>query len=274
MNAPSAVKPRAILKQLLRPAHGQMGAKIHQPIGPGEFLEFMPFLLLDDLETEGQNSGFGDHPHRGQETMTYVLEGSLLHQDSNGNKGILQVGDMQVMRAGSGIMHNETPIADPETNRTKGIQLWVALPEANLNDAAAYKDIQSAEYPVSSPAPGVDVKVVAGESFGASAPIWTRAPGAFVHVIEGNPSIAGSPGRPHETFFMKRDGEGVKIENQNADKARILLIAGDPLEGQEVHRIGPFVSTSSAGISDAILDFRMGSNGFERVSRWKSDTVH
>ncbi|RSL59350.1 hypothetical protein CEP54_007277 [Fusarium duplospermum] len=187
-----------------------MGIKIHQPIGSGEFSEFMPFLLLDDVQSEGKNSGFGDHPHRGQETMTYVLEGSLVHQDSNGNKGTLHVGDMQAMRAGSGIMHNETPIADPETNRTKGIQLWVALPEANLNDASAYKDIKSAECPVSSPAPGVDVKVIAGESFGVSAPIWTRAPvwyfditlaskagpithpvpehwGAFVHVIEGYP---------------------------------------------------------------------------------------
>ncbi|RMJ09735.1 hypothetical protein CDV36_010654 [Fusarium kuroshium] len=297
MNALSVVKPRTILKQFLKPAHSQMGIKIHQPIGSGEFSEFMPFLLLDDVESEGKNSGFGDHPHRGQETMTYVLEGSIVHQDSNGNKGILYVGDMQAMRAGSGIMHNETPIADPETNCTKGIQLWVALPESNLNDASAYKDIKSTECPVSSPTPGVNVKVIAGESFGASAPIWTRAPvwyfditlaskagpithpvpehwGAFVHVIEGYPSISGSRGRPHETFFMKRDGEGVKIENQSDNEARLLLIAGDPLEGQEVHRMGPFVSASSAGISKAIMDYQRGSNGFERASTWKSDAVH
>lgn len=108
--------------------------------------------------------------------MTYGLEGSLVHQDSNGNKGTLRVGDMQAMRAGSGIMHNETPIADPETNRTEGIQLWVALPEANLNDLAAYRDITSAECPISRPAPGVKVKVIAGESFAASMPIWTRTP--------------------------------------------------------------------------------------------------
>ncbi|KAH8893630.1 hypothetical protein GQ53DRAFT_859491 [Thozetella sp. PMI_491] len=297
MTTLSAIRPRTILRQLLKPAHGQAGVKIHQPIGSGEFSEFMPFLLLDDLESEGQNSGFGSHPHRGQETMTYVLEGSLVHQDSNGNKGTLHVGDMQAMRAGSGIMHNETPVTDPKTNRTKGIQLWVALPEANLNDPAAYKDISSAECPVSTPASGVKVKVIAGESFGASMPIWTRAPvwyfditlsakaspvthpvpenwGAFVHVLEGKPSVAGSRGRPHETFFMKRDGEGIKIENQSGEAARVLLIAGDPLEGQEVHRMGPFVSTSREGITKAVLDYQMGENGFERANGWKSDVVH
>ncbi|PVH99800.1 hypothetical protein DM02DRAFT_672439 [Periconia macrospinosa] len=291
------IRSRSILRQLLKPAHSQMGAKIHQPIGSGEFSEFMPFLLLDDLQGEGQNPGFGDHPHRGQETMTYMLEGSLVHQDSNGNKGTLHVGDMQLMRAGSGIMHSETPVTDPKTNRSRGIQIWVALPKANLNDPAAYKDISSAECPVSTPAPGVKVKVIAGESFGASMSIWTRAPAwyfditlsakagpvthpvpgnwaAFVHVLEGTPSVAGSRGRPHETFFMERDGEGIKIENQSSEAARLLLIAGDPLEGQEVHRMGPFVSASRSGITKAILDYRTGSNGFERASGWKSDAVH
>lgn len=254
----------------------------------------IPVLLLDDLESEGENNGFGDHPHSGQETITYVLEGSLAHQDSNGNKGILRVGDIQAMRAGSGIMHNESPIVDPNTNRTKGIQLWVALPEANLNDTAAYKDISSAICPVSSPVSGVNVKVIAGESFGVSAPIWTRAPvcffditlsaksgpiihplpenwSAFVHVLEGNPSVAESRGRPHETFFMKRDGQGVHIENKSNDVARVLLIAGDPLEGQEVHRMGPFVSASAEGLRKATMDYHMGLHGFRRAGTWTSD---
>ncbi|KAH7125834.1 RmlC-like cupin domain-containing protein [Dactylonectria macrodidyma] len=117
INTPSAVKARTFLKQLLQPAHGQNGAKIHQPIGSAAAAS----VLLNDLKSEGPI--FSDHSHRSQETITYVLEGSLIHQDSNGNKGILNVSDLQAMRAGSGIMYNETLITDPVTGRSRGIQL-------------------------------------------------------------------------------------------------------------------------------------------------------
>jgi redox-sensitive bicupin YhaK (pirin superfamily) len=191
-------------------------------------------------------------------------------------------------------MHSETPVVDPVTNRTKGIQLWVALPESHLNDKPQYKDIRSAKCPVSTPIPGCSVKIIAGDSFGASAPILTRTPvwyfditlagkttpfthpipkewGTFAHVLEGNPHVAGVEARPHETFFMNRDGEGVEIENKSREPARLLLIAGNPLDGQQVHRMGPFVSASRNGIQSAIIDFRAGTNGFEKASRWSSD---
>lgn len=269
---------------------------IHQTIGSGGMSDFMPFLLLDDLETQGRTAGFGDHPHSGQETMTYILEGQLVHQDSKGNHGVLNTGDLQAMRAGRGILHNETPVEDPITNRTLGIQLWVALPQANLNDDPGYEDILSKNMPVAEPSPGVKVRVISGESFDHKARVLTRAPvwyldvslsqggkvlhplpkhfNVFAHILQGKPQIAGQEGQPHETFFFKRDGEAVELENMKESSARLLLIAGDPLDGQEVHRMGPFVSASRSGIQKTIVDYRSGKNGFKDAHEWESEPVH
>jgi quercetin 2,3-dioxygenase len=290
------ITPRSLLQRRLVKPHRQGDALIHQPIGSGGMSEFMPFLLLDDVETQGRTDGFGDHPHSGQETMTYMLEGQLVHQDSKGNHGVLNAGDLQAMRAGRGILHNETPVEDPVTNRTLGIQLWVALPHANLNDEPGYQDILSKDMPVALPSPGVNVRVITGESFDKKAPMLTRAPvwyfdvsldqggkvavpipkhfNVFAHILQGKPQVAGQEGQPHEAFFFKRDGEAVELENTRQAPARLLLIAGDPLEGQEVHRMGPFVSTSSLGIQKTIFDYRSGKNGFKDAHAWESEPVH
>ena len=176
-------------------------------------------------------------------------------------------------------MHNETPIEDPVTHMTRALQLWVALPEANLRDEPGYKDVLSSTCPIATPSPGVSVKIIAGSSFGAEAPILTRAPvwylditmqpdttlshpvphgwNVFVIVLGGKPSVAGKECVPHETTFFEKEGEVVELANQGKENARIIFIAGDPLTGQEVHRYGPFVSTSKAGISKALMDYRM-----------------
>jgi redox-sensitive bicupin YhaK (pirin superfamily) len=230
--------------------------------------------------------------------MTYLLKGSLVHQDSNGGKGTLQAGDLQAMRAGRGIVHNETPIEDPITHMSYGLQLWIALPAANLNDEPAYVDVIGKDCPVVSPEefPGVKIKLITGDSFGVSTPILTRAPvwylditlgsnaklahivppewNAFAMVLEGTPVIAGKICVPHEVTFFNRDGDMVEMGNGEGE-ARVLLIAGDRLAGQEVHRYGPFVDVSEQGIRKAISDWRTSKNGFEAWGKgWRGERVH
>jgi redox-sensitive bicupin YhaK (pirin superfamily) len=178
-------------------------------------------------------------------------------------------------------MHNETPIPDPTTNRTRGIQLWVALPASNLSAPATYRDIAASDMPVATPTPGVSIRIITGEAFGQKAdqvtasPVWyldvTLEPGtrathlpipasfnAFVHVLEGRPTVCGQESEAHGTLFLRRDGEGVDLRNESeTTRARMLVIAGDPLEGQTVVQYGPFVSTSQSGIRKAMQDFQM-----------------
>ena len=170
----------------------------------------------------------------------------------------------------------------------RGIQIWVALPHANLNDKPWYQDLIGAQLPVSHPSPGVAVKIIFGDSYGESSPILNRAPvwyldieleprtslshpmpadfNVFAHIVEGEPTVAGSTGTPHETFFFNRDGDAVEIRNDTDKPARLLLVGGDPLTGQEVHRYGPFVSTSAADLERTFMNYR-------RVSRVVSELV-
>lgn len=191
-------------------------------------------------------------------------------------------------------MHDEQPSyipSDPEWGW--GIQLWVALPEKHLNDEPSYQDVIAKTIPSVQPASGVDIKVILGDSFGASmpvrnsVPVWyfdvNLEPGAeivhpmpvgfnvFCHILVGTPSIANEQGRAHETFFFKRDGDSVHLANKSEKPARLILVGGDPIDGQEVHRYGPFVSTSAAGINKAFDDYRKVStrswqhNGFRAL---------
>ncbi|KAH9204709.1 pirin protein [Leptodontidium sp. 2 PMI_412] len=287
-----ALVARTVLRHTVSAAknHGS-GMSIRQPIGPGG-REFMPFLLLDDLEVSGDSPGFGDHPHSGQETISYILEGNLVHQDSKGSQGILRPGDLQYMKARRGIMHSEVPQSDPVTNRNRGIQLWVALPQANLNDEPKYQDILSQDIPAVQPAKGVTIKVISGESFGISAPIPTCAAvhyldvllqkgakiqhpipegyNAFVHTLAGTGLVGGQKVGPHDTTFFTRRGDFVELENTGDEPTHLLLLSGEPLDGQEVFSMGPFISTTRGGLDKKVSDYRAGVDGFEGVHSWNS----
>ena len=188
-----------------------------------------------------------------------------------------------------GIVHDERPHWSPGgPDVMRGIQIWVALPHANLNDKPWYQDLTGANLPISHPSPGVTVKIVFGESYGVSSPVLNRAPvwyldiklephttlshpmpadfNVFAHIVEGEPTIAGSTGTVHETFFFKRDGDAVEVRNDTDQAARLLLVGGDPLTGQEVHRYGPFVSTSAADLERTFMNYR-------RVSRVVSELL-
>ncbi len=147
-----------------------------------------PFLLLDHLGPiefrPGQSTGFPDHPHRGFETVTYVLEGAMEHRDSQGNHGIIGPGDVQWMTAGSGLVHSEMPGAELTKNggRLQGFQLWVNLPRKDKMVAPRYQDVAAARLPVAQTgAKDVQVKVIAGESLGRHAAVETRTPILFLH---------------------------------------------------------------------------------------------
>jgi redox-sensitive bicupin YhaK (pirin superfamily) len=314
-------KYRQVSRHLRQHAHTQGEVLIRQPISPGDE-KFMPcqylapvlgrladkwiptVLLLDDVEAGDGVKGFGPHPHRGQETITYVLEGRLAHQDSYGNKGFLQAGDVQFMCAGrgeslsdipigdgltrsddAGIIHDESPVPGYGCNRA--IQIWVALPTAHEKSAPSYQDIKQDEMPMVTPVAGVEIRIIAGESFGKSAKQRTKVEllyldivmdpdtelshpipsnfNSFVHTLEGTASVGGIEGRDHTTFFFEKSGDSVILQNKSNVPARMLLVAGDPLEGQIVHQMGPFVASTDAGISQAINDYRSVS---ENVPPW------
>lgn len=269
------------------------GFLVRRPFPKSSFSEFDPFLLLDELGPvnlkPGQAKGAPDHPHRGFETVSYVLDGRLEHKDSVGHAGLLNPGDVQWMTAGAGVVHSEMPEAEftRTGGRLHGIQLWVNLPQRDKMMAPRYQEIPSAQIPVAQTKDGsVTVRVIAGEALGAKAVIETRTPiiylhftlqpgasmvqpvpkeyNAFAYVLDGS-GLFGTEqerGEDGQMVIFASDGEEVAIANP-ADATQpldLLLIAGVPLN-EPVVRYGPFVMNTEAEIIQAIDDYRNGRMG-------------
>jgi quercetin 2,3-dioxygenase len=269
------------------------GFLVRRPFPKSSFSEFDPFLLLDELGPvnlkPGQAKGAPDHPHRGFETVSYVLEGRLEHKDSEGHAGLLNAGDVQWMTAGAGVVHSEMPEAEftRTGGRLHGIQLWVNLPQQDKMIAPRYQEIPAAQIPVAQTEDGaVTVRVIAGEALGAKAVIETRTPiiylhftlqpgatlvqpvpqeyNAFAYVLEGSGLFGAEQehGEDGQMVIFAQDGEEVTIANSaDAEKPLdLLLIAGVPLN-EPVVRYGPFVMNTQAEIIQAIEDYRNGRMG-------------
>ncbi|HEY9737030.1 MAG TPA: pirin family protein, partial [Trichocoleus sp.] len=254
---------------------------------------FDPFLLLDELGPvnlkPGEAKGAPDHPHRGFETVTYVLDGRLEHKDSVGNAGQLLSGDVQWMTAGAGVVHSEMPEAEftRTGGRLHGIQLWVNLPQRDKMMAPRYQEISAVQIPTAQTEDGsVSVRVIAGEALGAKAVIETRTPiiylhftlqpgatvvqpvspeyNAFAYVLEGSGLFGAEqePGEDGQMVIFAQDGQEVAISNpaEASQPLDLLLIAGVPLN-EPVVRYGPFVMNSEAEIVQAIEDYRNGKMG-------------
>jgi quercetin 2,3-dioxygenase len=269
------------------------GFLVRRPFPKSSFSELDPFLLLDELGPvnlkPGQAKGAPDHPHRGFETVSYVLAGRLEHKDSAGHAGLLNPGDVQWMTAGAGVVHSEMPEAEFTRmgGRLHGIQLWVNLPQRDKMIPPRYQEIPAAQIPVAQTADGsVTVRVIAGESLGAQAVIETRTPliylhltlqpgativqpmpqeyNAFAYVLDGS-GLFGTEqahGNDGQMVIFAQDGDEVTIANpvdanQSLD---LLLIAGIPLN-EPVVRYGPFVMNSQAEIIQAIDDYQNGRMG-------------
>jgi redox-sensitive bicupin YhaK (pirin superfamily) len=248
-------------------------------------------LLLDHLGPiefkPGQATGFPDHPHRGFETVTYVLEGKMEHRDSQGNHGIIGPGDVQWMTAGSGLVHSEMPGAELAKNggRLHGFQLWVNLPRKDKMVAPRYQDVAAARLPVAqTEATDVRVKVIAGESLGRHAAVETRTPILFLHAtLQPGASVEQPVPGNYSTFAYVIDGEGrigsedtrvpgghvavfaqsgdtVKLSNSAGVPLNVLLIGGAPL-GEPVARYGPFVMNTQAELYRAFEDYQNGRMG-------------
>jgi len=255
---------------------------------PGTALmDIDPFLLLDQMgpmdSAPGKARGFPPHPHRGFETVTYLLSGEMQHRDSWGNHGLLGPGDVQWMTAGSGLVHSEMPSDRfvKEGGRLHGFQLWINLPRRDKMIAPRYQDTPAARIPVAT-ASGVSVKVIAGESLGVKGVIETRIPilylhatlepgatftqeipkteNAFAFVIEGEGSFAGTTAGKYQVAVFDRSAGSVIVTNTGSAPLSFLLIAGEPI-GEPVARYGPFVMNSREEIVQAAEDFRSGRMG-------------
>ncbi len=267
------------------------GFLVHRPFPNASLDQIDPFLLLDEMGPSdlgpGEARGAPDHPHRGFETVTYLLSGSMEHGDSRGNRGRLTPGDVQWMTAGSGVVHSEMP--EPgfaaRGGRMHGFQLWVNLPRRDKMMAPRYQEIPAAEIPVGRSEDGrVLARVIAGEALGAKAVIDTRTPiayldlelqpgaslsqplpedfNAFAYVVDGR-GLFGDEARAataHELVLFGRDGADVRVVAPPDSPLRVLLIAGRPID-EPVARMGPFVMNTRAELIQAFEDFQSGRLG-------------
>jgi redox-sensitive bicupin YhaK (pirin superfamily) len=251
-----------------------MGSGTHQP-------SIDPFLLLDHFDSpESQDylAGFPDHPHRGFETVTYMLDGRIRHKDNHGHEGVIESGGVQWMTAGRGLVHSEMP--EQEQGRMRGFQLWVNLPARLKMQAPAYQEHPGADMPVETRDGGVQVKVIAGStSRGARGPISTDATdaryfdvtlpegatfeeplpadlAAFVVAYEG--AVAFDDGRKLDKVGIAELGKGDAVRfSASGGPARALVIAGKPIR-EHVEWYGPFVMNTRQEILQAVEDFQAG----------------
>ena len=269
------------------------GFRVRRPFPKPEFSEFDPFLLLDEMGPmelgPGQAKGAPDHPHRGFETVTYMLSGEMQHKDSRGHAGRLAPGDVQWMTAGAGVVHSEMPSTEfaRAGGRMHGFQLWVNLPKRDKMMKPRYQEIPNSQIPtVTSPDDLVSVKVIAGEAMGQKAVIETRTPIMYLHysikpggvvmqtvptnfnifayVVDGS-GLFGSErerGEDGQMVLFAQDGDEVRIENPDGATTTldVLLIGGVPLN-EPVARYGPFVMNTKQEIFQAIEDYQNGKMG-------------
>ncbi len=265
------------------------GFLVHRSFPTNALMQHDPFLLLDEMGPKeygaGEARGAPDHPHRGFETVTYMLEGSFQHEDSNGGTGRLFPGDVQWMTAGSGVVHSEMPAEElvEKGGTLHGFQLWVNLPRRDKMIKPRYQDVRAADIP-SATRDGVTVRVIAGEALGKKAAIDTRTPimylhfvlkpgarieqdvprdyNAFAYVVAGEGEFGGKKAARGQMVTFERDGDSVSISapRDAGSDTSVLLIGGVPLN-EPIARYGPFVMNTQEEIYQAIEDYRSGKFG-------------
>ena len=240
-----------------------------------------PFLMLDAFGSDNPDdyiAGFPDHPHRGFETITYMIAGRMLHRDSAGHEGLLQNGGMQWMTAGRGVVHSEIP--QQESGVMEGFQLWLNLAARDKLREPWYRDVQAAEIPRLRTAQGVEVAVLAGSSGGVAGAVTRELteplyldlhlpagsrfeqpldPGhnAFVYVYRGELEVGGETVPAQRMAILANDAQADGVVLQAAVPSRALLVAGRPLR-EPIVQYGPFVMNTQQEIFEAVRDFREG----------------
>lgn len=279
--------PRRVVRMAQgMPASDGAGVKLLRVIGQPALPDLDPFLMLDEFGSDDPKAylaGFPDHPHRGFETVTYMLAGRMRHRDNKGNEGLLTPGSVQWMTAARGLVHSEMP--EQEDGLMQGFQLWVNLPAKDKMGEPRYQDIGPEHIPVVQPAPGVIAKIIAGTLDGQRGPVDTGATqpiyldlrldagasidlplpeehNAFVYVYEG----AADVGEPASRITRGRvavlsKGGPVRlaaVDTTPADEpVRAILVAGKPI-GEPVAKYGPFVMNTRQELQQAFEDFQAG----------------
>ncbi|HUO22227.1 MAG TPA: pirin family protein [Caulobacteraceae bacterium] len=263
------------------PASDGAGVKLNRVIGQPALPDLDPFLMLDEFGSDDPQAyiaGFPDHPHRGFETVTYMLDGRMRHRDNKGNEGLLTSGSVQWMTAGRGIIHSEMP--EQEHGLMRGFQLWLNLPASDKMTAPRYQDIAPEQIPTATLAPGAAAKVIAGVIGGVLGPVAPGAtepvygdislePGAmaqvalpddhaaFVYVYEGQAEV-GSPAQSVARGVIAVLGPGSALSLVGGPSgARLMLAAGKPLK-EPVAKYGPFVMNTVQELQQAFADFQAG----------------
>ncbi len=240
-----------------------------------------PFLMLDAFGSDQADdyiAGFPDHPHRGFETVTYMIAGRMRHRDSAGNEGLLENGGVQWMTAGRGVIHSELP--EQEEGLMEGFQLWLNLPAARKMQAPWYRDFKSPELPRLRTAEGADVTVIAGQSAGTAGAVQREVTeplyldihlpagahfeqalpashNAFIYVYRGQVQLGGQTVPIQKMAILANDAGSDGVRVQADQDSRLLLIAGKPLR-EPIVQYGPFVMNTRDELVQAVEDFQAG----------------
>lgn len=254
------------------------GVTVRRSIGLPSLRHLDPFLMLDHFSSDDPDdyiAGFPDHPHRGFVTLTYMLDGHMLHRDSMGSEGDLRAGGAQWMKAASGVIHSEMP--QQTAGLMRGFQLWINLPASEKMSAPAYQEYPAEAIPTLEQA-GVTVRILMGEHGGHSSPILDPhtvvryldvklesgkvfetdldpAHSAFLYLFEGEAEVAGSPLPTHQLAVLGK-GDGLSVE-AGPSGARFILVSGRPI-GEPIVQYGPFVMNTREEIEQAFADYRDG----------------
>jgi len=259
------------------------GVKLRRSIGSNQRIRVDPFLMLDEFFSDDPNdylAGFPSHPHRGFETVTYMLDGHMLHEDHMGNRGNLGPGDVQWMSAAHGIIHSEMP--QQTEGRMRGFQLWINLPAAEKMKPASYRDIPAKDIPEVNFGNGGKVRIIAGNFLSgetittgamrglttepiyfdvhlAAGEIFTHPlppqHNAFIYVYEGGLTLGDQP-LPQRAAGVLGAGDAVQVTAGDTE-CRFLLLAAKPLN-EPIVQYGPFVMNTQAEIEQALADYRAG----------------
>ncbi|TGN19210.1 pirin family protein [Leptospira idonii] len=257
------------------------GVKLRRMIGTEDIPNLDPFLMLDEFKSDSPDdylAGFPNHPHRGFETVTYLLEGIMEHNDSKGNRGILEKGGVQWMTAGRGIVHSEMP--KQENGMMRGYQLWVNLPSGLKMIEPGYFDVSRKDWKRLESEDG-HIDILAGEISGIQGPAKSKTPllyshwyikpngslkipvssqwNGFVHVAEGNIEIENES-LPTGFLGVFGSGEEIVIENKTNSPAEGILVLGEPIR-EPIVQYGPFVMNTKEEIMQAFTDFQSGNFG-------------
>ncbi|KRG63077.1 pirin [Stenotrophomonas humi] len=264
------------------PTSDGAGVRLTRVIGTPSLPELDPFLMLDEFGTdraEDYIAGFPNHPHRGFETVTYMLDGRMRHKDNHGNEGLLTPGSVQWMTAGRGLVHSEMP--EQESGRMRGFQLWVNLPARDKMTAPRYQEFAPDRIPQLSPADGVTVKVIAGQVDEVRGPIvqpatdplyldvsltagsrWSyplpAGHNVFAYVFEGAATLGdGTDAQTVVQHELAVLSSGHLALTAGTGGASLILVAGRPLR-EPVARHGPFVMNTREELMQAFVDYQEG----------------